>query len=362
MNIKTKELSYRFLRMFSQIIFLVTVLIIGVQFYHFSNPLETGNIPLVERPPGVDAFLPIGALVSLKYYSLTGVVNDIHPSGFYILVFILLISYLFKKAFCSWVCPIGFISEMLTKLYQVFFLRDLKIPHVLDVFFRSLKYFLLLFFLWSVLYQMNQFVLKNFIHSSFNIISEFKMLKFFTEMSLLTGLVLIGLIIVTFLFKHFWCRYLCPYGALLGTVSLFSPFKIRRNEKFCTSCGQCNRSCPSRIQVSIKQVVFSDECTGCGNCLDACPEKEALSFSLPNKRTQLKPIILIGIIILIFWGGSEYLDYRGKWQNSLKKQDYFYHLMNQGLLDIHQIEHTDEFIRKLDRKSKIEFMRQMMQQ
>jgi len=360
-KIQNRMSGYGVIRNGVQILFLITVLVIGYKFYLFASHLESGVIPLTERPPGVEGFLPIGALVSLKYYILTGTVNTIHPSGFYLFVFILSVSFLFKKSFCSWVCPIGFLSEQLTVIHRKIFKRSLKLPRYPDILLRAVKYLILAFFLWSILFKMNAFVLEKFIHSSYNVISDFKMLKFFTEMTFKTGLVILVLVVLSVVIKQFWCRYLCPYGGLLGFISLFSPFKIRRNHTFCTSCRKCDHVCPSDISVSRSDAVLSDECTGCGSCQDACPEKGALSFSLPDGKIPLKPVFIALLLVSIFGGGSVYLDARDKWQNSIQKQEYFYHLMNQGLLDIKNLENPKTFIENLDQKSRIEFMRQMMQ-
>ena len=81
------EKKYSHIRRVCQFLFLGTTLLIGVRFYQFAVPLEQGMIPDVQRPPGVEAFLPISALVSLKHFALTHGINEIHPSGLLILLF-----------------------------------------------------------------------------------------------------------------------------------------------------------------------------------------------------------------------------------------------------------------------------------
>jgi len=68
-------------RNFIQVIFLITVIVIGYKFYNFTAQLEIGVIPEIDRPPGVEGFLPISALISLKYFFQTRIINDVHPSG-----------------------------------------------------------------------------------------------------------------------------------------------------------------------------------------------------------------------------------------------------------------------------------------
>ena len=105
--------EYRWLRSMVQAAFLTLVLWIGGQFTLFVWQLERGLEPTVSRPPGVEAFLPISALISLKYWLLTGIFNHIHPAGLVLLLVICSVSLLLKRAFCSWVCPFGLLGDVL---------------------------------------------------------------------------------------------------------------------------------------------------------------------------------------------------------------------------------------------------------
>ena len=68
-----------------QFLFLATIVLIGIQFSIFVGQLENGIRPTVSRPPGIEAFLPISSLISLKYWLVSGVFNRVHPSGLIIL-------------------------------------------------------------------------------------------------------------------------------------------------------------------------------------------------------------------------------------------------------------------------------------
>lgn len=95
-----------------QIAFLILVICIGWKFILFVQYCESGGTTrYVSRPPGVEAFLPIEAFMGLKYFLATGKVNPTHPAGFIIFASILITSFLFQRGFCSWICPVGTISE-----------------------------------------------------------------------------------------------------------------------------------------------------------------------------------------------------------------------------------------------------------
>lgn len=110
------------------------------------------------------------------------------------------------------------------------------------------------------------------------------MYLFFAE---ITGFALCTIIILAFLsvvIKNFWCRYLCPYGALLGAVSWLSPFKVTRNVETRIDCELCTKACPSAIKVHKAKRVWSDECMSCYQCIEVCPVKDALIMSTQNNE------------------------------------------------------------------------------
>src|SRR5580704_4809080 len=85
---------------------------IGLQFFLWVRYFERGgNALYVARPPGVDGWLPIAGLMNSKYFFLTGRVPTIHPAAMYLFLGFVLMSVLLKKAFCSWLCPVGTFSE-----------------------------------------------------------------------------------------------------------------------------------------------------------------------------------------------------------------------------------------------------------
>lgn len=81
----------------------VLILVIGLQFYLFVLQASGDGPITIARPAGVEGFLPIGALMGWKRFVLTGHWDMIHPAAMIILGFAALISWLFHKAFCSWI-------------------------------------------------------------------------------------------------------------------------------------------------------------------------------------------------------------------------------------------------------------------
>jgi polyferredoxin len=263
-----------------QAAFLLLNLWIGGIFYFWVRQFEPGGTPTsLQRPAGVEGWLPIAGLMNLRYFILTHHVPTLHPAGMFLLISFLAMSFLFRKAFCSWLCPVGTISEYLWRAGQKLFRRNFFLPRWLDIPLRGLKYLLLGFFAWAVT-SMAADELAAFMNSPYGVIADVKMLNFFRHLGEAGAITLGVLVVASLLIQNFWCRYLCPYGALLGITSLFSPARIRRNPETCIDCAKCAQACPSALPVDKLVTIRSAECTGCLECVAVCPAKDALSLSL----------------------------------------------------------------------------------
>lgn len=325
------QFNIGFYRKAIQCFFLATTLLIGIKFFIFVQQLESGRLPTVVRPPGVEAFLPISSLISLKYWLVTGIFNQIHPSGMIILLMVLSTAVLMKRGFCSWVCPFGLLTEYLNRIHATIFNRKIKIPRWIDYPLRSLKYLLLAFFLWAIVFKMDAAALEYFIYSPYNMVADLKMLYFFVNITAFVFWVLAALVVLSILIRNFWCRYLCPYGALEGVLSFLSILKIRRNEIACTGCQQCTRICPADITVHQTSCVISDECHACLKCVSVCPENDAIYISASKQTGKIKPWIYAVAICMLFLGGPAIGRLTGYWQNSISANEYIFHARHIGL-------------------------------
>ena len=315
-----------------QLVFLALNAWIGLQFYLWVRYYEHGGHTLyVPRPAGVEGWLPIAGLMNTKFFFLTGHIPVIHPAAMFLFLAFLLMSLLLKKAFCAWLCPIGTFSEALWKLGRRFYGRNLHLPRGADIPLRGLKYLLLGFFGFFI-GTMSAEALQSFMFTPYGLITDVKMLNFFRDIGL-TGLVVLGLLVLlSTLIQNFWCRYLCPYGALMGLASLFSPVKIRRDADACIDCGKCAKVCPASLPVDQLVQIRSAECSACMVCVTACPAENALQLALPPSRNPeparrwthrvLGPLTVASAIAYIFFAFVLYAHITSHWQTNMPHDVY----------------------------------------
>jgi len=310
-----------------QIAFLILNLWLGIVFYFWVRGFENGShLRTAIRPAGVEGWLPIAGLMNFKYWLTTGRIPLTHPAAMFLLVTFLAIAFLLRKAFCSWLCPVGTLSEYLWRPGRQIFRRNFQLPRWLDIPLRGLKYLLLGFFVWAVA-NMSADAIDQFMHAPYGVIADVRMLNFFRYLGETTAIVLGVLVIASVLIQNFWCRYLCPYGALLGFVSFFSPVRIRRSEETCIDCAKCAKACPSALPVDKLITIKSAECTGCLECVAVCPAEGALDLSLPRwtpapKQGRIPAWAMAAAIAALFVGIIGFAKTAGYWNGDVP--DYVY--------------------------------------
>ncbi len=285
--------------------------------------------------PDFEAYCPFGGLQALGSYLLSEALSCTMTSAQIVMGVILFIGVLlFSKLFCSFICPIGTVTEWLGTIGDKFKMRY-TIKGIADKALRSLKYILLFITVYFTL-QSNELFCKEY-DPYYALASGFD-----TDVVLLYAIISIAVAILGSIFiRLFWCKYLCPLGAisnifkfsvffvatlgtylvllsfgieisyvwplaiasaggyiieLMGQKSRFFPIaKITRSTSTCTDCQLCTISCPQGIDVAAVETVKHVDCNLCGDCLTSCPVDNTLTI---NKKKSLKWLPVVAVIVL----------------------------------------------------------------
>ena len=136
---------------------------------------------------------------------------------------------------------------------------------------------------------------------------------------------IIILMVLSVMIKNFWCRFLCPYGALLGITSLLSPLKITRSKETCVDCELCTKACPSDIKVHTTGRVWSDECTSCLACVEACPVKNTLEMKSGRSARAFPTWVYGALVAGVFVAITGLAMLTGHWTNRISNEEYLQH-------------------------------------
>lgn len=290
------------LRFYIQLLVTLLMVYAGWEFYKYYQWAVGATEVYTPRPPAVGAFLPIGALVSAKYLFFTGVWDTVHPAALVIFLSAVGISFVARKGFCGYLCPVGFITGLADRLGRRLGLSR-RPPRWLSWLLSTPKYLLLAMFIWLIPISMDIRSIQGFMQSPYNMIVDSKMLLLFLQPSTTTIVAVFVILLGSMIIPGFWCRGLCPYGALLGLVSFFSPLAVNRNKDKCIYCKRCTGACPMRIPVHTVRRVSSPECQGCMECVAACPVPACLDVRAGyGKASRALPFWGVPVItLLVLW-------------------------------------------------------------
>ncbi|MEL7646555.1 MAG: 4Fe-4S binding protein [Sedimentibacter sp.] len=228
----------------------------------------SGSIPFLSDA-SLHALCPFGGVVTLyNLFTLGTFIKKIHMSSVILMSVIFILAILFGPVFCGWVCPLGSAQEWVGKAGRKIFKNRYNsvVPKKADRILRYLRYGVLI---WVV------YITSISGYLIFDKVDPYNALfSFWSEEAAPFAIAVLVVTLVLSLFtERPWCKYACPYGALLGITNKFRIFKIRRNDSSCISCRKCDRSCPMNIEVSSSDTIRDLQCISCFECTSerSCP-------------------------------------------------------------------------------------------
>lgn len=261
------------LRYSVQAVFFLLILLTAI-----SHTLEESgrSLPIIESA-SIHALCPFGAVVSFYKLMTTGAfVSKIHASAMVLFAATLFLSILFGPVFCGWVCPLGTLQQWVSALGKKLGLYGrIRISEKVDPILRYLRYGVLLWVLYVTA------VSGQLIFADYD--PYYALFNFWSGEIALSAIVILIVTLVLSLFMHRpWCKYLCPFGALLGLTNKIRIFGIKRNAQTCISCHKCTQACPMDIDVEHKTTVKSTQCISCYACTsqETCPVSDTVTIKM----------------------------------------------------------------------------------
>ncbi len=233
------------------------------------------SIPILSSA-SIHAVCPFGGVVSIYEYFVKGTfTKKIHESSWVLMWITFAMAALFGGVFCGWVCPFGTFQEWIGKLGKKLFKKRFNrfIPYSVDKWLRYLRYLVLALVLYMTA------VTGKLFFEEYD--PYYALFRFWTGEVAISAFVILGLVIIANLFvERPFCKYACPFGAVLGLFNLFRFFSIKRNPITCTDCGACDRNCPMNIPVATADTVKNHQCLTCMKCTSEqkCPEADTVEL------------------------------------------------------------------------------------
>lgn len=269
------------LRRVIQIAFFVLILLMSIN--HTLTEDGGAGLPLVPEA-SLHAVCPFGGAETLyTLISTDTYIQKIHPSALVLFAVVALLAVLFGPVFCGWICPLGSIQEWIGKLGRQLFKKKYNhfVPGKLDQVLRYMRYLVLIMVLYLTATSLKlAFLEVDPFHALFN---------FWSGEVAVGAFLVLGLTLALSLFvERPWCKYACPYGAILGVSNLFRVFSIKRNPDTCIRCKACDRACPMNITVSQGGTVRDHQCISCMECTSerSCPVPATVELQVGAFRKE----------------------------------------------------------------------------
>ncbi len=228
--------------------------------------------------PVLNCYSCPGALASCPIGSLQAVMGSRKFNfSFYVIGSIMLFGVILGRFICGFLCPFGFLQDLLYKIPTY----KLTIPKMIDKPLRYLKYLILGLTIFSPILIVNKFGVASpyfckWLCPAGTIGAGIPLILTNPPLQEAIGFlfnwkmaILIIILVFSLFIRRFFCKYLCPLGAFYGFFNRFSMYQMHFEKEKCINCSKCNKSCPMTLEVT--KELNKSECIKCGNCKSICP-------------------------------------------------------------------------------------------
>lgn len=250
---------------------------------------KISSIQIVRAVIQLIAFLTVPALFITIFSSIGEIISSIAGGSFVLLdnlgrlVLILgvfLITLVWGRFFCGFICSFGAMQDLLNSIGKLIPFK-IKVPEKADKWLKLLKYAVLAFVavgVWGFSVTGDTVWSPWTVFGIYSSLSGWSSLKYFLTLG---GALLLLIIIGSLFIERFFCRYLCPLGALFSLVARFRIYSLNRKPEKCGNCKLCTSKCSMGIPLYKYDEVRSGECINCMKCTSVCPNENISAETLP---------------------------------------------------------------------------------
>lgn len=221
---------------------------------------------------------------------------------------VLFVTLIAGRFFCGFLCAFGTMGDFASFMGRKLHFPQPKIPEKIESRLKHIKYALLVFivlFIWvlgavKIPDKANPWT----VFGMYAKIGSWPTTAYWLSIG---GAFLLMIFVASMFIPRFFCRYICPLGAVFAIVSKVKVLKIEKPMTACGGCRACTRSCPMALDLYKIEKVSSGECIGCMKCVDICPQKNAHIKGFNSKfKATIAAVICLCIMVGGYYGGSAY--------------------------------------------------------
>ena len=213
-------------------------------------------------------------------------------------VAVLLVTALWGRFFCGFICSFGAMQDLLRFLGKRITRKQI-VPEKADKVLKHLKYAVLLYIVIGVW----TFGLgADTVWSPWTVFgmyaSPWNGLPSHLAFLSVGGILLLAIIVGSLFIDRFFCKYLCPLGAIFTPLARLKVFRIKKPSAMCGSCRRCTKNCPMALPLYRYDEVKSGECINCLKCTAVCHRDNVSASAIPAVSGTIAAAAIAGVTFM----------------------------------------------------------------